>query len=212
MKLLSVCVGQPQKFNNKARWTGIDKRPISGAVRVGRLGVANDHVMDKKHHGGPDQAVYIYTQLDYAYWADLLGQALPAGAFGENLLLSELESAPVQIGQRLRVGSVLLEASASRIPCQTFAAHMGDPEFARKFRTARRPGFYARVIEEGELRAGDDVTLEGTSPQGTPTVLDTFEFFYAKKPHPEQVQRLLAAPVAQRVREKLEKHAARFAV
>lgn len=210
MKLLSVCIGQAKKVENKTGWTGIDKRPTVDPVRVERLGLVGDHVMDQKNHGGPGQAVYIYTQPDYDYWTEFLGEAPAPGAFGENLLFDELESASVKIGQRFRVGTVLLEAAASRIPCETFAAHMGDPQFVKKFRQARRPGIYARVIEEGTLQAGDAVTLEGNLSDDAPTVLDTFEFFYDKQPTPEQVQRLLAASVAERLRDELEEQAAKF--
>lgn len=209
--LLGVCVGKGKAFPNKTGATGIDKRPVLGPVEVKTLGLVGDEVMDSKHHGGPDQAVYLYTQPDYDYWTEVLGEAPAAGAFGENLLISGPASAEVQIGQRFRIGSVLLEAAASRIPCETFAAHMHDPLFVKKFRQARRPGIYARVIEEGTLQAGDPVTLEGHVPADAPTILDTFEFFYDKQPTPQQVQRLLAAPVAVRLRRELEEQAAKFA-
>lgn len=204
MNLLNVCVGQPQRLPGKSARSGIDKRPVEGPVRVGPLGLGGDHVLNTKHHGGPDQAVYLYTDLDYDHWAQVLGERPAPGTFGENLLISGLESAPTAIGQRLRVGGVLLEVTASRIPCQTFAAHMGDPAFVKKFRAARRPGLYARVLEGGEVRAGDPVSLDGAPPPDAPTVLDTFEVHYARKVAAPQLRRLLAAPVAERLRRDLE--------
>lgn len=210
MELLGVCVGKGKKFPNKTGWTGIDKRAVPEAVRVEALGLRGDEVMDQRHHGGPGQAVYIYTQPDYEFWRAELGSRIRPGLFGENLLFSELESASVKVGQRFRVGTVVLEAAASRIPCATFAEHMGDPQFAKKFREARRPGIYARVVEEGELRVGDPVVAEGSCPDDAPTILDTFEFFYDKQPTPDQVKRLLAAPVAERLRAELEEQLQKF--
>lgn len=203
VEVVGVCVGQGKKWPNKTGWTGIEKHPVAQAVRVGRLGLQGDEVMDQVNHGGPDQAVYIYTQPDYEFWRAELGDRIRPGLFGENLLFSGLESASVRVGQRFQVGGVMLEAASARIPCETFAAHMGDPKFVKKFREARRPGIYARVIQEGEVRVGDPVTFEGTVPDDAPTILDTFEFFYDKNRTPEQVKRLLAAPVDVRLRHTL---------
>lgn len=210
VQLLSVCIGKGRRTNNKTGWTGIDKKPVSDPVQVHRLGLVGDEVMDQVNHGGPGQAVYIYTQPDYAFWSERLVQAIAPGTFGENLLFSHLESAAVKIGQRFRVGSVVLEAATSRIPCATLADHMNDLHFVKKFREGRRPGIYARVIQEGTLQAGDEVILENEPPDDAPTVLDTFEYFYDKHPTPQQVQWLLAAPVAERLRAKLEEQAAKF--
>ncbi|THF88572.1 MOSC domain-containing protein [Deinococcus sp. KSM4-11] len=182
MELLKVCVGQPRAVRSKSGWTGIHKLPVDGAVPVGRLGLSGDHILDTENHGGVEQAVYIYTTPDYAYWAERLGRELEPGTFGENFLFSELESATVSIGQRFQVGTVLLEIASARMPCVTLAERMGDPGFVKKFREARRPGMYARVIEEGEVRAGDAVIWANQLPQGTETILDNFEAFYARHP------------------------------
>ncbi len=212
LSVLAVCVGQVQPVAGKKARSGILKTSVAGPVEVHPLGLAGDHVVNKKHHGGPDQAAYLYTQPDYDFWADVLGKRPAPGTFGENLLISGLESAGVKIGQRLRIGTVVLEAAAARIPCGTFAAHMQDLGFVKKFREARRPGIYARVVQEGVLQAGDTVTLEAEPPAGTPTILDTFEYVYAKQRTPEQVRRLLSAPVAERMRRDLEEWAEKLAV
>lgn len=158
MQLVSVCVGEPRAVNSKSGWTGIHKQPVAGPVEVGPLGLAGDHILDTKHHGGPEQAVYIYTVPDYAWWAQALGRPLAPGTFGENLLFSGLESAAVRLGQRFQVGAVLLEVASARVPCVTLAERMGDPTFVRRFREARRPGLYARVLQAGPVQAGDPVT------------------------------------------------------
>jgi len=179
MKLLSVCVGTPRAVRSKSGWTGIHKQPVAGEVFIGRLGLTGDHILDTENHGGPDQAVYIYTQPDYEVWSAQLGRSLEPGTFGENLLFSGLESASIRLGQRFSVGGALLETTFARIPCVTLAERMGDPGFVKRFREARRPGLYARVLQEGEARAGDPVTLVGSVADGAPTVLDNFEAFFA---------------------------------
>ncbi|GHF32002.1 MOSC domain-containing protein YiiM [Deinococcus metalli] len=182
MRVLSVCVGQPRAMRSKSGWSGIHKMPVDGPVHVGRLGLAGDHILDTEHHGGVEQAVYIYTAPDYAWWSERLGRPLSPGTFGENLLLSDLESAAVRLGQRFRVGGAVLEVASARVPCVTLAERMGDPAFVKKFRDARRPGVYARVLHEGPVQAGDPVTLLDVAPGMDGTILDNFEAFYVRHP------------------------------
>ncbi len=172
-------------------------------MRVGKLGLESDVVQNKKHHGGPDQAVYVYGAADYAWWSEQLQTDLEPGMFGENLTISDLESASFNIGDRLRIGTVLLEVSASRIPCSTLAARMGDAGFVKKFKQARRPGLYCRVLEEGEVQVGDTVTLEPSEAEYL-SVIDTFDWFYEPNPSLEMIQKVLAAPVAIRARKMYE--------
>ena len=204
MQLLSVNIGKQQPIAAKSGASGIFKHPAAHAVQIGRLGLQGDHIQDIKNHGGPDQAVYVFTQPDYDHWSVLLGQTLAPGTFGENLLISNLESAALPIGTRLRVGRVLLEVTSARIPCETLSARMNDPKFVKIFRQQRRPGFYARVLEEGEVQAGDVVTLEGQTPPGAPTILDAFELYYTKSPTRAQIEHLLSAPIHHKMRSWLE--------
>ena len=146
---MSVNVGKEQsilhaKPSNK---TGIYKMPRMTPVPVTPLGLEGDAIVDAKNHGGLDQAVYVFTMPDYAWWSAQLGRSLEPGTFGENLTLSALESAALHVGDRLQVGEILLEITAARIPCVTLAARMGDPQFVKVFRKAERPGVYCRVIE-----------------------------------------------------------------
>ncbi len=202
MKLVSVNIGssQPLEIGNHVSKTGIFKTPVSNPVRVGKLGLESDVVQNKKHHGGVDQAVYVYGAADYAWWSEQLQTDLAPGMFGENLTISDLESATFNIGDRLKIGTVLLEVSASRIPCSTLAARMNDSGFVKKFKQARRPGLYCRVLEEGEVQAGDTVTLKPSEIEYL-SVVDTFDWFYDPNPSLAMIQKVLAAPVAIRVRE-----------
>ena len=128
-------------------------------MRVTPLGLENDAIVDTENHGGLDQAVYIFTVPDNAWWSAHIGRSLEPGTFGENLTISDLESATLNIGDRLRAGEILLEITAPRIPCVTIAARMEDPQFVKKFRFAEKPGVYCRVIETGFVKANDPVEL-----------------------------------------------------
>lgn len=201
MRLLSVNVGREQAINGakKPGKTGIYKRPVATSVRVASLGLEGDHIGDTENHGGVDQAVYVFGAPDYAWWSDMLGRELPPGAFGENLTISDLESAEARIGDRMRVGSVVLEVTAPRIPCATLAARMEDPLFVRRFRQAERPGIYCRVIREGEVRAGDSVTLQRYVGE-TISAVEMFRDFFDPEPRENTIRRHLAAPIAVRDR------------
>lgn len=210
-RVISVNVGQVSTLNigEKQTRTGIDKQPVVGRVQVGELGLEGDHIVSKKHHGGPDQAVYAYTVEDYDYWAEALGEAQPPGQFGENLTMSGLESAGIRVGDRLEITSpqggagVLLEVTAPRIPCATFAARMGDPGFAKRFAKVGRPGLYLRVLRGGQVGQGDYIRYLPTT-EDTPTILDIFNLWYDKNPAREFVQWCLKAPLAIRSRQDLE--------
>jgi MOSC domain-containing protein YiiM len=207
--LISVNLGTRQTLQTGKgpEVTGIFKRPADGPVRVSSLGLEGDFIASEKHHGGPDQAVYIYTQPDYEWWSTGIGQALAPGTFGENLTISGLESAACSIGDRLRVGEVLLEVSAPRIPCGTLARRMGDTKFTERFRQAERPGLYCRVLIEGLLQSGQEVTYAPYSGERI-GVVNVFRDYYARQKTSHSIRRLLRAPLASRARADLEKQLA----
>ncbi len=210
MQLVSVNIGhvQPIQYARKSGETGIFKRPLAGPTQITPLGLAGDAICDVKNHGGVDQAVYIYTLPDYAWWSQELGRPLDPGTFGENLTLSELESAACSIGDRLRIGPVLLEITAPRIPCSTLSARMGDPAFVKRYRAAERPGLYCRVLQPGPVQAGDPVTLEPTSGP-TLTILEMFREYFISDLDEAAIRRHLAAPIALRARADMENLLAR---
>ncbi len=140
-------------------WSGIDKRPVDGRRELANHEVAGDHIQVTRLHGGPDKAVYAYASEDTAWWEAELGRELWAGAFGENLTLAGVDCSNAVIGDRLRVGPTLLEVSQPRIPCATLAKHLGDRLMVKRFAQARRPGIYLRIIEPGDVGAGDPVEL-----------------------------------------------------
>ncbi|MGB8816776.1 MAG: MOSC domain-containing protein [Rhizobiaceae bacterium] len=160
IKLLSVNTAKPEPINTRRGTSGIFKRPQSGPVAVTLTGLAEDAIIDKANHGGVDQAVYIYTQPDYDWWSAELGRHCEPGLFGENLTVSGLESASVCIGDRYRIGDVLLEVTSPRIPCNTFARRMKDGKWVKRYYAAGRPGIYCRVLQAGSASAGQVVTVE----------------------------------------------------
>jgi len=212
MRVLSVNVGHVTTLliGDREVQSGIRKHPTPGPVRVGPLGLAGDHIGSTKHHGGPDQAVYLYSAEDYAWWAEQLGHTPEPGTFGENLTLSAFGTPHPRVGDRYRIGDVLLEVTAPRIPCATFAARMQDPAFVKKFREARRPGVYARVLQSGTLTLSASVTYE-PGPADFPTTLDMFEAFYQKDVSPDILRHFLGAPIAARSRDAYEEQLAQHA-
>jgi MOSC domain-containing protein YiiM len=206
MKLLSINVGTVQPIPHAVKpsqKTGIFKEPVPSA-HITENGLHGDVVVDKKYHGGVDQAVYIYGGADYDWWSSQLDQSMTPGLFGENLTISDLESAPIHIGDRLTIGSVILEVTAPRAPCATFAHKMGDPRWIKRFQKAERPGLYCRVIESGIVQTGDPVTLQQYTGESV-TIQEMFRFFYSKRDDEAYLRRALAAPISIRNRRSYEK-------
>ncbi|MEV1240132.1 MOSC domain-containing protein [Nonomuraea sp. NPDC049750] len=171
MRLLSVNVGRPMPVDYTdapGGMTGIDKRPVTGPVQVSPVGpkgtagggVAGDAVCDRRFHGGGDRAVYAFAREDLDAWEQALGRTLANGAFGENLTTSGLDVAEALIGERWQVGSdLVVEVTAGRIPCRTFAGWVGEQGWMKRFIEVGRTGALLRVIAPGEIRAGDPITV-----------------------------------------------------
>jgi len=204
MRVASVNVGRKESIAHGKRTfeTGIRKRPADGPVHIGVQIIAGDTICDTEHHGGADQAVYAYSSDDYAWWSEQLGSELEPGTFGDNLTIDGLPT-DLNVGDRLLIGDVLLEATAPRIPCNTLAAQMQDHAFGTAFRRAERPGIYFRVLNEGEVTAGDSVTFV-ENPAPLVTILDLYRFAFDLRPKRADMARFLEAPLAERMRVKIE--------
>ena len=204
MRITSVNIGSAETVvhGNQSVRTGICKHPASGRIRIGETGLTGDQILNGDHHGGVDQAVYAYSADDYDWWARSMDRDFEPGLFGENLTIQGLPSNLV-IGDRLLIGDVVLEATSARIPCKTLAVRLQDRSFGMLFRKAERPGIYFRVLNSGEVQAGDAVTLV-ESDAGTVTVLDLFRFAYETSHDAGQLRRFLDAPIAERVRAQVE--------
>ncbi|MFF4837137.1 MOSC domain-containing protein [Streptomyces sp. NPDC001315] len=201
MKLLSVNLGRPRAVpytDQPEGLTGIDKQPSDGPVRVsapgpkgtGASGLAGDAVCDTRHHGGDDQAVYAVAREDLDDWERELGRTLGNGAFGENLTTSGLDVSGARIGERWRIGrELVLEVTCGRIPCRTFQDHLGERGWVKRFTRKGAPGAYLRVIEPGEIRAGDRVEIVHRPAHEVTVALQ----FRAVTTERELLPRLLAA-------------------
>ncbi len=188
--------------------TAIEKTPVAGAVAVGVLGVAGDQVGDTKHHGGREQAVYAFAREDLDAWVEALGAPIPDGGFGENLTTSGIDVNEAEVGERWRVGSVLLEVRSTRTPCVDFKAWMGrcghdNTAWVKRFAAAARPGPYLRVLTEGTLEAGDAIEVVHRPGHGVTVSM----MFRALNGEPALLPRLLEVEdLAPKARGKVEQH------
>ncbi|MBD0736631.1 MOSC domain-containing protein [Streptomyces sp. CBMA29] len=171
-RVLSVNVARPLVVpytDSEGGLTGIAKRPVAGPVAVaapGPRGVAGggltgDAVCDLRFHGGDEQAVYAYAREDLDRWERRLGRELPDGRFGENLTTTGIDVNAALIGERWRIGAagLVLEVTSPRIPCRTFAGWLDERGWVKRFTQEGLPGPFLRVIEPGEVRAGDPVEV-----------------------------------------------------
>jgi MOSC domain-containing protein YiiM len=191
------------------RETAIDKRPVDGPVAVSELGLDGDRQCDKRHHGGPDKALYAYASEDAAWWAEELDRAIPPGLFGDNLRTAGLDVTGARIGERWRIGvrgrGIVVEVRMPRTPCENLSYRMGDPDFHKRFVAAGRVGAYLKVIEPGAVAAGDDITIE-RRPDHELTIGGYFD-----RPDPAVMRRVLDTEVdlAEIVRRRARRIAAR---
>jgi MOSC domain-containing protein YiiM len=175
-RLDAVCVSGtdlPAVPGRKPVRTGIDKKPVTGRVAVHPLGLEGDVQVNRKYHGGEGQAVYAYAQEDADFWIAELGRELPAGRFGENLRTTGLDLRNAVLGERWQVGTALFEVTAWRTPCANFARFWDVPDLVKRFAAHGATGAYLRVLETGEIGAGDDVRIVSRPDHGI-TVEDAF--------------------------------------
>lgn len=202
MKIAAVCLGQAQKMQGKSYKTGIFKAPVSGPVMLDAEGLVGDSIINRKYHGGPDQAIYLEGAITLGWWEEQLGKTLAPGTFGENLVIDGLDNRDLAVGDRLQIGAVLLEVSAPRLPCATFSAAMEDATIVKRYTQAARPGAYCRVLEGGWLEAGTDVVV---TPYAQERLLlsDMIGFSFKNLPA-AQKKRYLATPIAERIRAEVQ--------
>jgi ferredoxin-NADP reductase/MOSC domain-containing protein YiiM len=168
MKLLSVNVSLPKEvpYKGKTVATGIFKQPVKGRVKLRALNLDGDGQADLNAHGGPFKAVYVYSIENYAYWErELARNDFGYGQFGENFTVEGMPEEAVHIGDIFRVGSALVEVTQPRAPCFKLAITMGVPDFDKVFPGSGRVGFYLRVLEEGEVGAGDVIERVRVDPE-----------------------------------------------
>lgn len=162
MKLVSINTSRTESvdINGKAFRTGINKTPQDKRIWLSKLSLSGDEQADLKVHGGEFQAVYSYPIEHYAHWQKQLSkEALPYGTFGENFSVSGLLEIDVYIGDIFKIGSAVVQATMPRIPCFKLANKLDNSAIIKDFLWSGYSGFYHKVIEEGEVGAGDEITL-----------------------------------------------------
>jgi MOSC domain-containing protein YiiM len=179
MQVLSVNVAQPRTvpWNGEIVTTGIFKEPIVGHARVERLSLADDVQVDRRYHGGLNKAVYGYPFEHYAPWQEFLSSTFSPGQFGENLTVTGLLEDAVHLGDVFRIGTAVLQVTQPRVPCFKLALKMKMLAFPKWFLKSGRLGFYFKVVEEGELGAGDAVAKIGEDEQRI-SIRELWQFAY----------------------------------
>ncbi|MCM2372197.1 MOSC domain-containing protein [Aporhodopirellula aestuarii] len=196
--VISIHVGKPRNFSAEETgkdWTSaIIKDPISGPVRVRFTNIEGDQQSDLVHHGGPDKAVLAYPQAHYKHWSSEFPQIDWAdGSFGENLTLARITGKEVCIGDIFKVGSCVLQVSQARQPCWKLSTRWGVPKLAVRVQQTRMTGWYLRVLQEGEIEAGQTMTLtERLHPEFTVDFAN--DVMFAKPRRSEDDRRLAACP------------------
>lgn len=182
MKLVSLNVGRPQEiaWQGKQVFTSIFKSPVDGQRSVSFLNIEGDEQSDLRVHGGHNKAVYAYDLAHYRHWQTVLQRHdWPFGLFGENLTTEAMPDEAVRIGEVYQVGTVQLQVVQPRFPCFKLNIRFGLPDMVEQFMKQKRNGIYFRVVEEGRLKAGDEIRLCTPSPYAV-TVQDYVNCYYAK--------------------------------
>src|SRR5579859_6245742 len=187
-RLLSVNVGLPREvmWNGKSVHTAIWKSPVTGRQLVRKLNVAGDGQADLAGHGGENRAVFVYQMDSYHYWEHFLGRNdFTFGQFGENFTVDGLPDNEVCIGDRYRIGGAEFEVSQPRVTCYRVGIRMDEPRMPALLTGSGRPGFYFRVLQEGDVGAGDEITKVGEASERM-TVAEINALLYSSS-HPREL-------------------------
>ncbi len=194
--LLSVNVGMPRNvsWQGKTVFTGVFKQSVAGPRRVRRLNVDGDGQGDLAGHGGEQRAVFVYQIQSYRYWERELGRSdFVYGQFGENFTVDGLGDDQVCIGDRFRIGSAIFEVTQPRVTCYRVGIRLNDPRIPALLVSHRRPGFYLRVLEEGDVQAGDAIVKLASGPEQM-TVAEVDALLYLPGHPRQQLLRALRIP------------------
>ena len=195
-RLLSVNVGLPRDITWRGRTvhTAVWKTAVEGRRIVRRLNIDGDGQGDLAGHGGEHRAVFVYQIDSHRYWQERLGRSdFAYGQFGENFTVDGLSDQTVCIGDRYRIGGALFEVTQPRVTCYRVGIRMNEPQMAALLVAQGRPGFYFRVLEEGEVEAGDDIVQVATGPECM-TVFEINALLYMPEHPPGQLERALRIP------------------
>ena len=195
MIIRSLNIGLPkiENFHGKDIMTGMCKKPVAGPLLLTKLGFEGDGVGDRKHHGGEDKAVCVYSLDHFAYWRSVLGIEMPAAAFGENLSVEGLREGDVCIGDSFRIGTAVVQVSQPRQPCGTLAARYGRNDLVKLVADSGKTGFYFRVLTEGQVRVGDPLALTERDRLGV-SIAFANNIFHHDRGNRDGIEKVLAVP------------------
>ena len=177
MIVISVNIGEKKTINYKGRIieTGIFKKPVNHPIFLGEEDVENDAVIDRRYHGGIDQAVYAYSKNHYKYWENLYPNLdCKYGMFGENLTISNLEETEIQVGNTYKLGEALLEVTKPRQPCMKLGLVFGTQKILKQFWNSTKSGIYFKVLQTGNVAVNDELILI-TQIKNSVTIADVYE-------------------------------------
>ncbi len=180
MKIISTNIGEPKtiEWNGKMVQTGIYKYPVEKPIFLGLEDVENDHVIDRRYHGGIDKACYLYSADHYSYWKKFYPDLeMPWGMFGENLTVEGLHEAEINIGDIFKIGEAVVQATQPRQPCYKLGIRFGDQKMVKQFVDSGFAGVYVRVLEKGFVRTNDEMVL--VEKKVSLSVMNVFELLYS---------------------------------
>jgi Uncharacterized protein conserved in bacteria len=208
MEVISANIGEPVQIEWRGQYieTGIYKYSVNRPIFLGLEDVENDHVIDRRYHGGVDKACYLYSADRYPFWKNRYpGADFQWGMFGENLTISGLDESVVKIGDQYRIGEALVQVTQPRQPCFKLGIRFGNPDVVPDFWSLPYPGVYLKVLERGAVKAGDSMILLKTNPDSM-TVAEVFSLFKSEQVNNEIILKAVSdANLAASCRRDLEK-------
>lgn len=194
MKIQSVNIAKKREItlNGKTRFTGIYKNPVETSVFLGKEDVKNDDVVDRKHHGGENMAVYAFGKNNYPFFEKLYPNLnFENGMFGENLTIDNLNETKIKIGDTYQIGSAIIQVSQPRLPCSTLGYRFGSQKIVKQFLNTTFSGIYFRVLQEGETKKGDEFILIKTN-ENSLTLAEVFSLFTTNKTNIKMIEKALS--------------------
>ncbi|MEQ8216728.1 MAG: MOSC domain-containing protein [Arenibacter sp.] len=209
MKVISTNIGTATTFlwNGREEQTGIFKYPTEEALFLGKVDVLKDTVIDRVHHAGINKACYLFASDHYPYWKGMYPELnWDWGMFGENLTVEGLDESQMRIGDIYSIGSALVQVSQPREPCYKLGVRFGNAKILKEFIDYGYSGTYVRILEEGQVKNGDELILQEKS-QNTLTVRECFQIILAKEKDPILLQKAINNPsLPEYKRDRLKKY------
>lgn len=193
MKIQSVNIAKKQKItrNGRTRYTGIYKKPVETSIYLGFEDVKNDDVVDRKHHGGKNMAVYAFGKNNYPFFEELYPNLdFENGMFGENLTIDFLNENEIRIGDTYKVGTAIIQVAQPRLPCSTLGVKFGSQKIVKQFLNTSFSGIYFRVLQEGEVKKDDEFILI-ESDENSLSLAEVFSLFTTNKNNVEMIKKAL---------------------